>query len=223
MLEEKIPEKTSEETPVIPEKFLDKEGKLNTNDLLKSYLALEKKMSAPRQTPQGTIPNKAEEYKITPKNPLLVSDNEINKRLFALGLTNEQVQGVYDIAADFILPQLETFANEVGADKELKALEDEFGGPEQFNNVARELSAWGEKNLDSKVLELLSSSKDGILTLYRLMQEKQEMPVLTGKSRPSAMDDEKTLRRLMQDPKYWKDQDPELVGRIEKGFKRLYG
>lgn len=222
-MSEKILEKTSEESPAIPEKFLDKEGKLNTNDLLKSYLALEKKMSAPRQTAQGTIPNKAEEYKITPKNPLLVSDNEINKRLFALGLTNEQVQGVYDIAADFILPQLETFAREVGADKELKALEDEFGGPEQFNNIARELSAWGEKNLDPKVFELLSSSKDGILTLYRLMQEKQEMPVLTGKSRPSTMDDEKTLRRLMQDPKYWKDQDPELVGRIEKGFKRLYG
>ena len=55
------------------------------------------------------------------------------------------------------------------------------------------------------------------------MQEKQEMPVLAGKSRPENMDDEKTLRRLMQDPKYWKDQDPELVGRIEKGFKRLYG
>ena len=123
----------------------------------------------------------------------------------------------------YILPQLETFAREVGADKELKALEDEFGGPEQFNNIARELSAWGEKNLDAKTFEVLASSKDGILTLYRLMQEKQEMPVLAGKSRPENMDDEKTLRRLMQDPKYWKDQDPELIKRIEKGFKRLYG
>jgi hypothetical protein len=211
------------ETPAIPEKFLNKEGKLNTDELLKSYLALEKKMSTPRQTQNGTIPNKAEDYKITPKDPLLLSDLIINKRLFELGLTNEQVQGVYDIAADFILPQLENFARQVGCDKELKALEDEFGGAEHFNNVARELSAWGEKNLDQKTFEILSSTKDGVLTLYRMMQEKQESPVIKGKSRLNPMDDEKTLRRLMQDPKYWKDQDPELVGRIEKGFKRLYG
>ena len=49
--------------PVVPEKFLTKDGKLNSDELLKSYLALEKKMSTPRQTQNGTIPNKAEDYK----------------------------------------------------------------------------------------------------------------------------------------------------------------
>ena len=34
---------------------------------------------------------------------------------------------------------------------------------------------------------------------------------------------EKELKRLMQDPKYWKHQDPETVRRVEEGFKRLYG
>ena len=74
----------------IPEKFLDKEGNVNVNDLAKSYVALEKKLGAPKEG----IPGDAKGYKINLKNPLLVVDEKINERLFALGLTNEQVQGV---------------------------------------------------------------------------------------------------------------------------------
>ena len=35
--------------------------------------------------------------------------------------------------------------------------------------------------------------------------------------------EEKELRQLLQSPKYWRDQDPETVKRVEEGFKRLYG
>lgn len=35
--------------------------------------------------------------------------------------------------------------------------------------------------------------------------------------------DEKELKSLMNDPRYWKQQDPELVKKVEDGFKRLYG
>ncbi len=215
---------TTENTEIqIPEKFTDKEGKLKTQDLLKSYLALEKKLSAPKTTEKGTMPTKAQDYKIVPKNEMITVDKEVNRRLFELGLTNEQAQGVYDLAVDIILPQLVAFGEEISADKELKELEKEFGGADQFNTIARQLSAWGEKNLDAKTFNSLSCSKDGIMTLYRMMQEKQEIPVCRDKSQPQNMDDELTLRTLMQDPKYWKDQDPALVKRIEQGFKRLYG
>lgn len=35
--------------------------------------------------------------------------------------------------------------------------------------------------------------------------------------------EEQELRNLMEDPRYWKHQDPEIVKRVEEGFKRLYG
>lgn len=35
--------------------------------------------------------------------------------------------------------------------------------------------------------------------------------------------EEKELRQLLQNPKYWRGQDPELLKRVEEGFKRLYG
>ena len=203
----------------VPEKFLDKDGNVNVNDLAKSYVALEKKLGAPKEG----IPQDAKGYKINLKNPLMMVDEKINERLFALGLTNEQVQGIYDIAADIILPQIQAMTEQLSADKELQELEKEFGGAERFNEIARQLSAWGEKNLDTKTFNTLATSKDGIMTLYRMMQEKQEAPVMVGKSQLNAKDDEMTLRRLMQDPKYWKEQDPELVQRVERGFRRLYG
>ena len=210
--------KEQNETPV-PEKFLDKDGNVNVNDLAKSYVALEKKLGAPKEG----IPTNAKGYKINLKNPLLVVDEKINERLFALGLTNEQVQGVYDIAADTLIPQIQAMTEQLAADKELQELEKEFGGAERFNEIARQLSAWGEKNLDSSTFNTLATSKDGIMTLYRMMQEKQEAPMIEGKSALNTKDDEITLRRLMQDPKYWKQQDPELVQRVERGFRRLYG
>ena len=30
------------------------------------------------------------------------------------------------------------------------------------------------------------------------------------------------LRRMMRDPKYWRDHDAEYVRKIENGFKKLY-
>ena len=161
--------KEENETPV-PEKFLDKDGNINVNDLAKSYVALEKKLGSPKEG----IPADAKGYKINLKNPLMMVDEKINERLFALGLTNEQVQGVYDIAADTLIPQIQAMTEQLAADKELQELEKEFGGTERFNEIARQLSQWGEKNLDSATFNTLATSKDGIMTLYRMMQEKQE-------------------------------------------------
>ena len=39
--------------------------------------------------------------------------------------------------------------------------------------------------------------------------------------KPSALTDE-GLRNMIKDPKYWKDNDPETVRKVEEGFKKLY-
>ena len=205
----------------IPEKFLDDEGNLKTDDLLKSYLALEKKMSEPKLA-ESQMPKSAADYKIISKNPLIESDPEINEILFQHGFNNDQVQVVYDLATDRILPLMQEMVEDIATDRELQALEQEFGGAEQFNTIARQISDWGEKNLDAATFEALCKSKDGILTIYRMMQGKLESPLIQGHGKVVPIDDEETLKKLMQNPKYWRDQDPELLKRVEAGFKRLY-
>lgn len=71
-----------------------------------------------------------------------------------------------------------------------------------------------------------------IIDLLEDIKKKQDEGLEQGKffvDRVKNMDknsfqkDEKELRNLMEDPRYWKHQDPEIVKRVEEGFKRLYG
>ena len=60
--------------------------------------------------------------------------------------------------------------------------------------------------------------------LEKLVEQNNEALEITKKQQLRAFQNkEKELKRLMQDPRYWRDQDPELVKRVEEGFKRLYG
>ncbi|MBR5130405.1 MAG: hypothetical protein IKV03_04190 [Alphaproteobacteria bacterium] len=215
------------DTLKVPNKFKNSTtGEIKVDELLKSYLALEKKLSS-RQTllpmkTQGNMPSSPEEYKIVMKNPKLVIDEEMNKKLFNLGFTNEQLQAVYDLAADKIIPLLENLSADYRADKEMAELEREFGGAEGFNTVARQISAWGEKNLKPDIFNALSTSKDGIMTIYKMMNEQTEPSILPQSSQTQETISNESLRALMRNPKYWKEQDPVFLKRVEDGFKRLY-
>ncbi len=207
----------------VPEKFKNPEtGAVNLGDLIKSYLSLEKKLGE-KTAARPVLPASPQEYNIALKSELLENDPDINQRLFDLGFTNDQVQAVYDLAAEKIVPVLQQVAVEYKTAGELKALSDAFGGADKFNAVARQISAWAEKNLDKNLFDVLASSKDGILTLYNMMTGRQEVAVLPPSGKQVDADSEESLRKLMQDPKYWKDQDPALTKRVEEGFRRLYG
>ena len=225
-VEEPVPESVppAEEQIVVPEKFKDANGNVNLSALIKSYLELEKKMSTRVESvPKENRPESPDSYRIEIKSNLMMNDPAINQRLFDLGLNNEQVQGVYDLAAEKIVPVIEELAETFQTRQDLSELERIFGGTEQFNTIARQISGWGEKNLDSGVFNALVGTKDGILTLYKMMCNAQETPVLPRTGSVGSDLSESDLKRMMQDPKYWKQQDPELMKRVEAGFKRLYG
>ena len=60
------------------------------------------------------------------------------------------------------------------------------------------------------------------MTIYKMMNDQSEPTVLSASSPNYEPVSEDSLRKMMQNPKYWKEQDPALLKRVEEGFKRLY-
>lgn len=58
--------------------------------------------------------------------------------------------------------------------------------------------------------------------LEKLVEQNEKMLSVIGKEKTKQLQ-EKELKALMQSPKYWKEQDPETVKRVNEGFKLLYG
>ena len=105
----------------IPEKFLNKDGTLNTDALLKSYSELEKKIgtmiSVPNENSDSDarekfyraigVPSSAAEY---PKDTMF-DDDALREKFFEIGLTSDQVEKIYQIANDFLTPVLSDLFN----------------------------------------------------------------------------------------------------------------
>ncbi|MFC3126819.1 hypothetical protein ACFOD4_17275 [Pseudoroseomonas globiformis] len=220
----------------IPEKFRDAEtGKLRVDALLKSYRELEKRLSqrfaAPgKDAPDEDrlrfrraigVPETAEEYSIEAKHELCGPDAAINARLHEAGFTCEQVQLVYDLAAERLLPLIAEAAADYEAQKQMSKLSEALGGEEQFRRVAPQIAAWGRANLAKPVFEALSTTAEGVLALHRMMGSGE--PSLAREADAPEAVDEAALRKMMRDPRYWRTREPEYVKRVTDGFKRLFG
>lgn len=202
----------------IPDKFKDPStGELKVDSLLTSYSELEKRLSR-----SPSAPKSADDYCIDCKHGYFDVDKELNKQLHAKGFTNEQVQVVYDLATERLVPLVVQMAADYNAERELEKLEKQFGGEEKWREVSRQLLAFGQKALPSDVLETLSSSYEGVMSLYRMM--KGEEPGLSrSDAAQGASQNELDLQSMMRDPKYWRDQDPSFVNKVTEGFQKLYG
>ncbi len=202
----------------IPDKFKDAStGELKIDSLLTSYSELEKKMSK-----LPSVPKSADEYCVNCDHGLFTADKDLNRRLHEKGFTNDQVQIVYDLAAEKLVPLVFQIAADYNAEREIEKLVKHFGGEEKWREVSRQLLAFGQKQLPADVLEALSSSYEGVMSLYRMM--KGEEPGLSrseGAEGPGS--GELELQSMMRDPKYWRDQDPSFVAKVTEGFQKLYG
>ena len=219
----------------IPEKFKAKDGSLNAEALLQSYQELERKMGSMISIPTEEdsdevkkdfyhklgVPENAESYQIEIKEELLAADPDVNQKLYDLGFTNKQVQAVYDLAAEKVLPVIEDLAQEYEASRQRQALENYFGGKDKFDEVARQLSVWAKQNIDENLLSALSTTYEGVLALYKMMETAEPaVKMATDLSNTNMTEDD--LKEMMKSPAYWRDQNPELLKKVAEGFSRLY-
>lgn len=233
-----IPASETAETntaPAIPEKFRDPDtGEIRVDVLLESYRALERKLSTMMPKPEDEqsrrrvqhmlgCPDCADDYKLDITHGLFTADPEVNRRLHEKGLTNDQMQEVYNLAAERLVPAIFELAQDYQAEREVERLIAAFGGEDRWSEISRQLLAYGRKNLPADVLGSLSSSFEGVMALYRMMQGGNGEPAITdiAASGP-ATPDEGALRGMMRDPRYWRDRDPSYVAQVTQGFQRMY-
>ncbi|WP_247887164.1 hypothetical protein [Azospirillum sp. SYSU D00513] len=217
--------------PPIPEKFRDPEtGALRVEALLKSYLELERRLSAPPAAPDLDragllkalgVPDAPEGYGIACDHGLFEPDADINRRLHGAGFSPEQAQLVYDLAAERLVPLVQELAAEFQAEREVERLVAHFGGEETWREISRQLLSWGGRNLPPAALAGLATTYEGVMALHRMMTG-AEPSALARPPGPSAGDGDAELQALMRDPRYWRDRDPAIVARVTEGFQRLY-
>ncbi|HEX2524946.1 MAG TPA: hypothetical protein VHL31_01425 [Geminicoccus sp.] len=224
----------------VPEKFRGPDGQLRADTLLKSYLELERKVGSMLAAPADPTDRAAQErlfaalgrpkdpagYVIEQKAEWLERDTALEERLHAAGLSNDQAQLVYDLAAERIEPLVEPVLAEAELVRESQQqrarLEEQFGGSERFAAVAQQLKAFGERHIEPAAYQALSRSFDGVMALHAMMRAKE--PDIVGGGDPASLaPDPDQLTRMMRDPRYWRDRDKDFVARVTDGYRRLYG
>ncbi|MBE6461596.1 MAG: hypothetical protein E7006_02000 [Alphaproteobacteria bacterium] len=214
----------------IPEKFLNKDGTLNSEALIKSYTELEKKIGTMISVPNENsdeqtrykfnraigVPESASEY---PTHELYDDENLRNK-FFEIGLTCSQVEKIYNIANEFLSPVISDLYSVQNESKAINELKHFFGGDEKMKDALVAINSFGEKFLPRDAFDALCATPQGIQSMYKMMQS-MEPDVHTANNDTQNLTDA-DLRRMMRDPKYWRDNDSEYIRKIENGFKKLY-
>ncbi len=226
---------TNDRPPQVPEKFWDaKKKEIRVEALLQSYMALEKKLSNMIPVPENDVdrlrllkllgvPETPDGYQVTLSNDFLDIDPDLNARLHGKGFTPEQVQEVYDLASEKLVPLILEMAAEFQAEREIERLVEAFGGVSRWQEISRQLQEYGSKALPQAAFEGMACSYDGVMALYKMMQKDDKMPSLRADAAGTGALDEQSLRKMMKDPMYWRDRNPAFIAKVTAGFEKLYG
>ena len=202
----------------LPAKFWDEEnGQMRAEALARSYQALESRLGGAARI---DVPDHPGAYDIYIDDDLLDVDDEINQRLHENGFTQSQAQLVYDLASERLMPMVAQIAAQYENAREVDRLHEHFGGAERFEAIRPQLRAWGEANLDATVFENLVASAEGVIAMHEMMKNREPTLMRAADSAPG--NSELDLKRMMKDPRYWKDRDPAFVARVRQGFRSLY-
>ncbi len=219
----------------VPEKFWDADaGILRTEALLKSYVELERKLGTMVPMPNADDPNSrhrlqralgkpesAEDYEIDSPHELITPDPAVNAKLHAAGLSSEQAQLVYNLAAEHLVPIIDDANCKANHEHERLQLAAHFGGEQKWQTIAPQIKTWAQANLTNEVYESLGASSEGVIAIYHMMQAR-EPNVISEAAIPSPKADQQQLSSMMRDPRYWRDRDPAFVAEVTAGYKQLF-
>ncbi len=202
----------------VPEKFWDEDsGAVRTEALAKSYSELEKRLGS-----QDTrIPDTPDDYELNIGNSSLAPDPAVNARLHAAGFSHDQAKLAYELADEYLTPLAQQMTQKMEHEAHAAKLSAHFGGERQWGEVSRQLRTWGTANLPGEAFKALSLSSEGVIAMHRMMNSGEPTMVRNHDSAGVAMG-ENELRAMMQNPRYWRDQDPTYVTRVRRGFEALY-
>lgn len=108
-------------------------------------------------------------------------------------------------------------------ERQMATLENYFGGEVKWRKVAKQIDAWATANLPERIVEVLSTSVEGVFAMHRMMMGIDFDPSKPPKNSNEPQFSEQRLMQMMRDSRYWRDQDPIFIERVREGFKRLYG
>lgn len=213
--------------PVINE-FLDHErNTIDIQGLLTAYIQLKAVQKQNISPNKALLSSNVDENAVTldgtSDNTILAFDESIVHSLLEAGLSQEQVQIIKGIASDRILPMISEIASYFEAAHQLDKVINYFGGEDQWLQASKQLRCWSSRSLPPRVKEALSTTSEGILTMYKMMSA-GEPSIFSNKNKSiSSTISETDLKTLMKDPRYWRDQEPSVVEKVRNGFKHLYG
>ena len=154
----------------VPEKFWDAEKKELRADVFVAS-GVGKKLSSMIPVPENDedrmrflkylgVPDTPDGYQITLFNDFwMLTGIEYAaswKRFYT-----DQVQEVYDLAAEKLVPLILEMAAEFQAEREIERLVESFGGVSQWQEISRQLHEFGQKVLPPKAFEGMVCSYDG--------------------------------------------------------------